>query len=313
MNDLPYSRFIMPFMYEYNLVGVDVTQLYGTTSLADFMARQTGYVAPQTSILLDISKGLVIAVLFSLFGGLFSKERRSITHAFLKALINFSIILVIAVCVSAIFNRISFLGDVANYVLLSLSGSGVVATMIMIVRKKCSKLELEFKLSASIGSVLIDGFLKPFIRTAFMIFAIAFFINAYLGSYFSFQLEYQMYQMVMQNDIQGMMSLNCTQGSLPMMFVIGIIILMVLMDLLDNKLRTKFQVSLSAKLPLKAPFPQGSFPQPYPLQQYPPQIPVQQSSQPTTPSPPPQAFCKQCGKRLSGNAQFCGGCGIKVN
>ena len=304
MNDLPYSSFFMPFMYRHHLVGFDPTQMSEFANITDFLARHADGLVEQRNILLDISKGLAIAVLFSLFGGLFRKEKRSITLTFFVAVINFSILLVIAVCVSAIFSRISLLGEVANYFLLLLSSSGAVTAMIVMLRKKCSKLEIEFKLSSTVGSVLVDGLLKPFIRTAFMIFTIACFINGYFWNMSAIGLQLAAHTPT-PTDIWGTMSFHSYAGALPMTFVIGIIITMVLMDLMDNKLRTKLQVSLSAKSSLNVPFSQVPFPQPPP-----PQAPL---PQPNQPAPSPKAFCTQCGAGLAENSKFCTGCGTKIN
>jgi len=336
MNDLPYSSFIMPFMHRYHLVGIDPIEMYNftltiaegnivdqTSFLAALPTSPSAYLVEQRNVFLDISKGLVIAILFSLFGGLFSKQRKSLTLTFFTALINFSIICVIAVCVSAAFNQISLLSDVAAYILLFISCSCVVTTMIMMLRKKCSKFGVEFKLSSSIGSVFLDGILKPFVRTVFMIFAIACFLNAYLGSQLSVHL---MARTLARPDVNqwDLIDLNFNLGILPMVFVIGAILMMVLIELMDNKFRTKLQVSLSAKMAHNVPFPQTSFPQPYTLQypppqasfsqpsirQHPPQESFQQSNQPAS---SPKKFCTQCGVALDEGSQFCSGCGTKIN
>ena len=329
MNDLPYSSFFMPFMYKYNLVGIDMVQMHDLMSMAqaggavnpaditEILAKSTGKYVAQTNIWLDIAKGLVIAVFFSLFGGLFRRDKKSVALTFFRALTNFSIILIIAVFTTFIFNRVSLLGEAAKYVLALLSASGTVTAMILMIRKKCSKLEVEFKLSTTVGDVLVDGIIKPLVRTIFMIFSIVCFINAYLGSSLRLQLAVNT---ASRTDIGSLdlVKLNFSAGAMPMAFVVGIIGIMVLMDLLDNKLRTKLQVTLSAKSDNKTLFPQApsvppspvQYPQvqqPYPTIQPPPQVHFPQ------PVPPSKIFCTQCGAALPKNALYCAGCGTKAN
>jgi len=205
------------------------------------------------------------------------------------------------------------LGGAANYILFLLSGSTTVTAMILMIRKKCSKLNVEFNLSTSIVDVLIDGFIKPLVRTLFMILSIACFINAYLGSYLSLQLAVNNATQV-GADSWDLVKLNFSVGAMPMAFVIGIIGIMVLMDLLDNKLRTKLQVSLSVKSQTPStPAAPVLYPQ---VQQ--PYFPIQPPSQthfpqPNQPAPSSKVFCTKCGGELPENANYCIKCGTKVN